>query len=133
MTDQDKPTAQELEVHIRHFPEMGYTVRASVDRAMEVSVDFEIFPIASVSDDGTTFNWKNKPWGSEFTTELEDAELFIDGYVRWDGCSNWLFHECARGFKIHACSKKELIEIGAIMAACHDITAELLPGWDGDD
>jgi hypothetical protein len=129
MTDQNKPTTQELEVHIRHFPEMGYTVRASVDRAMEVSVDFEIFPIASVSDVGTTFNWKSKsqPWGPEFATTLEDALVRLQGYVKWDGCSNW------NGVKFHVCSKKELIEIGAIMAACHDITAELLPGRDGDE
>ena len=62
------------------------------------------------------------------TDKMDDAQVFLSGNVRWDGCSNWYFNaqnECM----IHACNRKEVERIGEVMALCWDWTAELCEKW----
>lgn len=64
------------------------------------------------------------------TSSLADAEIFISGSVKWDGCSNWdMMPEEDRPGYFHGCSREHLTNIGEIMARCWDLTAKHCPNW----
>ena len=72
-------------------------------------------------------HWVNYKIYIPFSAKTGARELFIYGSVKWDGCSNWIFNENAKNMMVHACSKEELEQIGQILAACWDLTAEYIP------
>ncbi len=63
------------------------------------------------------------------TEKLEEAEVFLSGSVKWDGCSNFNLGE---GGYYHFCSKQEAIDIGVLLGRLYDWAAKLIPNWDGD-
>ena len=64
----------------------------------------------------------------EFTEDIKEADTYISGEVKWDGCSNWDF-DVAKDIMLHGCSKKDLTRIGEVMGICWDWTAELCEHW----
>jgi len=123
--------------HVKHFPDMNYTVRAKVE---ESNVTYEIFRISATSlpnaeHPDVTYSWRLNGSRTQpsFADNLDEAEVFVQGYVKWDGCSNWIFPENTYGCMFHACDKQTLVNIGLILGACHDWTSELLSCWDGND
>jgi len=57
---------------------------------------------------------------------IEEADVFMSGSVKWDGCSNWHFNEQERGM-IHGCCKDHLVNIGLALGEAWDWTKELIP------
>jgi hypothetical protein len=104
----------------RHFTDLGFSAVAAVH---SYHVDFAVYAIAGTEVDGTPV------YGPSFEKSLDGAEVYLHGFVKWDGCSNWHFDaqdECM----LHGCGRRDLTNIGGIMAACWDWTAELLPTFD---
>lgn len=58
------------------------------------------------------------------------AVTFLDGSIKWDGCSNWDFHtnECMA----HFCGVRQATSIGRLMQRMYEITAESMPKFDND-
>jgi hypothetical protein len=106
---------------IKHFDELDFSVIAEPST---YHVDFKIYEIVGVFDDG------QRDFSGE--TDIKEAEVFLSGSVKWDGCSNWTFDEQDRGVMIHGCDKNDLLRIGKIMAECWEWTKELCEKWDGD-
>ena len=44
------------------------------------------------------------------TTNINDAEVFVTGFIKWDGCSEWHFDE--GGY--HACGLEQAERVGRI-------------------
>jgi hypothetical protein len=59
----------------------------------------------------------------------EGATPLMQGYVKWDGCSNWSFPSTEKCM-YHACGRPGLTRVGEVMARCWDWTAQILPAWD---
>ena len=53
------------------------------------------------------------------------GDLFASGFVKWDGCSNWSFHQDTHMH--HACRREGLTAVGDILARCWDASAGLMP------
>lgn len=109
----------------KDFPDIGFYVVATPE---EYHVEYKIYTVAGREFDGTDYTI---PVFRNETTTPEHAEVFAHGFVKWDGCSNWDFDAC-QCLMIHACSRKNLTNIGEVLARCWDWTAELLPTWDKD-
>jgi hypothetical protein len=64
----------------------------------------------------------------EQTPDIEKAEKFLHGGIKWDGCSNWDFHtdQCLA----HFCGRKNATSIGRLIDRMYDITKEKLPTYD---
>lgn len=60
---------------------------------------------------------------------LEEAEPYLHGHVKRDGCSDWYFDEQDRSM-LHGCCREDIQRFGDVMAACWDWTAELLEGFN---
>lgn len=114
--------------NIRYFEDLCFAVVATEHSA---SVEFKIFDVISWSEDGPIYQRK----GSDRTdpiSELENAEVFADGFVKWDGCSNWLFNQGEDSQSmIHGCTRGDIARIGAVLSACWDWAKELLDSFEG--
>jgi hypothetical protein len=111
--------------HTKHLTELGYTI---VAEPQGHHVDYTVYEVVATDMDGKLF-WGGGECGMEGMVEtLEDAEPYLHGSVKWDGCSNWHFDEQDR-VMLHGCSRANVVAWGEVMAACWDWTRELCPAW----
>lgn len=123
MTDEITPVR-----HIRHDKALRFTV---VAYAYEHYVEYFIYDIVGFEDDNA-----DKPlWqraGSHTSPDcvetLDQAEVYLSGSIKWDGCSNWKFDEQDRCM-LHACDREGLLRYGLVMALCWDWMDEICPRW----
>lgn len=113
---------------IRNFPALMFSVRAVADR---YNVQFDIFRIHGfyMTPDGEIPFFRKINSNDEFDS-IDKSSPFISGYVKWDGCSNWMFNDCYENCMIHACDKEGLEHIGIILATCWDWAHELRPDFE---
>ena len=71
--------------------------------------------------------WNRKDWDSlpDPVMTLEEADVFLDGAVKFDGCSNWNFVSLP-DMLIHFCCKDEAVNVGKLFGAMYDLAAELI-------
>lgn len=123
---------QALQRHIRHVPELSFTI---VAEPHDYYVTYTIYDIQGFGE-GDTKDVFDKPlWPRAGATSspdcvetLEESEPYLHGDVKWDGCSNWEFDEQER-VMLHGCSRKGVQRFGEVMAMCWDWTKELCPNW----
>lgn len=122
---------------IKHFLDLMFTVVAEIK---EYSVEYTVYDIDMLGENPTTKEFDIPLWhrkGSSCTPDgvekIEEAEVFMNGYVKWDACSNWSLDAMQRQVMYHACDREGLARVGEVMARCYDWTAELLPTWDDFD
>lgn len=91
-------------------------------------VDFLVYEQHGIDTEDKVL-YVNKETG-DITSSPDEAEVYLSGFVKWDGCSNWEFNaqeECM----LHFCDRDSLGYISKIMQKCYDITAEYCPKWIG--
>lgn len=59
-----------------------------------------------------------------------DKPTYLNGFVKWDGCSNWMLDRQSDDCMFHACSREDLTRIGEVMARCWDWGKEIIPHWN---
>lgn len=92
-------------------------------------VDYKIYRISEYRDGDRSkpcFHRKDAQSSPDNVENIEDAECFMTGHVKWDGCSNWTMTDPY----FHACSRQELEQIGQVLTLCWDLTKTLCPHWD---
>lgn len=69
--------------------------------------------------------WQISFWDGPQFDVANKGELFVEGFIKWDGCSNWTFHteRCMH----HHCDREGLEAIGDILAKCWEACAEIIP------
>lgn len=98
MSDHDKT---ELIEHFHGSSEdFGFRIRW---RYSESWADVEVFEVAALcGDDGQRpeFERKGAMHGGDTTENLEEAEPYLSGYIKWDGCLELAFsdHMCGGFF-----------------------------------
>lgn len=112
--------------YVRHFPDLGYSVVAEPHGH---HVSFNVHEIVGVEENGTVL-WQRagSAFNREYATSIDEAQIFLHGDVKWDGCSNWHFDEQDR-VMLHGCSREDLTNMGAVMGQCWDWAKELLPNF----
>lgn len=65
----------------------------------------------------------------EETEVPDELELIGQGWVKWDGCSNWTFNQS--DVAIHFCERNDMLAFGEMMANCYDLAKQLIEGFDG--
>ena len=98
----------------------------------DYEAEFLVYALEGVEADGSPlYHQKDvRSWPAP-TDHICDAELFLHGRVKWDGCSDWHFDEQDR-IRLHGCAREDLTALGEVMARCWDWTAELCENWGGD-
>ena len=110
-------------INIKVFEDIGFV---AIGFPRGYLANFKVYKLCGItSPDGQLVFTKD----SDAVYEITEAELYLDGNVRWDGCSNWHFDEQDRCC-IHGCDRDDLTAIGEIMARCWDWAADLCIQWD---
>jgi hypothetical protein len=121
----DEPMKQVHEVRITGNDWPDYVVRSWPIN--DVVMGVEAFECVGDSGEGTDVRvFLRKGWTSfhEETTNLDEAEVFVEGSIKWDGCSN-LTHG-VDGRCIHSCSREEAMKIGALIGRLYDIARDMM-------
>lgn len=112
-----------------HNVDLEFTIVAEIQ---QYKVDYTIYDIEGYAQGDSLGIFDRPVWhkaGDKFypstVDTLEEAEPYLHGEVKWDGCSNWYFDEQDRNM-LHGCCRKDVQRLGDVMAACWDWTAELL-------
>lgn len=60
--------------------------------------------------------------GNSFDTviDINDAEVFMSGYIKWDGCANLRFDEQDRGL-IHICGEENFEDIAEAVHRLYEL------------
>jgi hypothetical protein len=104
--------------------EIGFVVTAQPDEAF---VEFKAYKVRERVDNCPKFeaDMKGARGPIEFTTDLEKANVYMDGSVKWDGCSNIRFNEQGVHY-MHFCGQKEAENIGKLLSEIYVIAADFL-------
>lgn len=116
--------------HRKDLQDLRFTVVAEVKEDLNEAyhVDYVVYN-ACYFDDDTPIQWRHKDNWNDITDTLENAEIFLHGSVKWDGCSNWWF-DIEEQIALHCCERWELTRVGEVLAFCYDWTKELLPNFN---
>lgn len=63
-------------------------------------------------------------FGFNFLEDYAEAEIFLHGNIKWDGCSNWDFH--SENIMVHFCGRKDATSLGRLMNHLYDIAENTL-------
>jgi hypothetical protein len=111
---------------IKHYKELNFTVVATPDTH---HVNFKVYDITGWEQSSDSKLWDVPCWGTDFSSTLDQAEVYLHGSVKWDGCSNWHFDEQER-VMLHGCERQQITRYGEVLGLCWDWTAELCPNWN---
>lgn len=109
-------------INIKVFEDIGFVAIAT--KIEPHFVEFEIYRIWGIDADGEILYISD----CSPVSNIAEAEIYLDGNVKWDGCSNWHIQESERCC-VHGCSREHLTAVGEVMARCWDWTAELCVNW----
>lgn len=112
--------------HIIHFKDINYTILATPS---EYACDFTVYQIVGEDECGSFVYNKKESGVGEFVFSTKDAEIFLYGYIKWDGCSNWYF-DAQDNVMIHFGRVNEAKNIGVLFDYLYRIAEMLIPAYD---
>ncbi len=122
-------------MHTEFYDDIGFTVvckPAPADQCPEHNWCFFAYQILATDENGNRlYNKKGSDWSPNFVDNLEDADKFLRGHVKWDGCSNWEI-EPDQIAMLHFCDKEQAQNVGVLFGRIYDLAAKFIPRWDGD-
>lgn len=114
-------------MNARLFEDIGFY---AVAEAHSHQVDFKVYEVEGLeSPNKPLFHKKDADTYPDPVESIDDAEVYLHGAVKWDGCSNWHFDEQDR-VMLHACDRSKLLAFGDVMAKCWDWAKEIMPNFD---
>lgn len=131
--DSEHKLPKEVRYERRDYKDIGFTAIAEPMGQDDIyAVRFEIYTIVSTDINGTVF-WQRRGACSSLNpvNRLDEAELYLHGHVKWDGCSNWYFDEQDR-VMLHCCGLNDIENIGKVMKRCWKWAGEFMTHWEGD-
>lgn len=86
---------------------------------------FKVVEIGGWDGDGNFF-FDNADWGKPDTSDPEEAEVYLEGAIKWDGCSNWSF---AGETQVHICGPEGVNRLKQLFDQMYVIAQERMPGY----
>jgi hypothetical protein len=103
------------ETIVRHWSDIEYTCALEI---YEHRAEFRLYKIETHKKDTPGWAIAGRGGNHPTTSKLEDAAVCVDGYVKWDGCSNFRIGDPVY---MHACSREELVNIGEVLSRVWDL------------
>lgn len=114
---------------IEHWEKLGFTAVISWEGESPAAIDFKLYKITDIWNGNPV--WERLDKDCYNTNKLEEARVYLDGFIKWDGCSNWRFVQ-QTNVMLHFCSLKEMQNISDVFTRCWTMTEDLLPRFEGD-
>jgi hypothetical protein len=102
------------------------------DMDHRLAMAFEVLELAGT--DGETgqvlFQLADGVCSLEPVEDIDSAEVFLEGSVKWDGCSNWKFND--GDCMLHFCGYQHATSLGRMMARMYEITQAEMGAFDAN-
>lgn len=105
----------------RHGGVGGHTIRWKWDN--EYVIHFSVYRIAAEGDDG--YEYRALDRDEYFTQDLDRAEVYFKGDLKWDGCCDIDFGDVC----LHLCGHEDAIMVCNLISSLWVRAAELM-GFD---
>jgi hypothetical protein len=120
---------QELDVVIEsktiHDEELMFSIVAKV---FSYRVEFTLYEICDFDEAKPTWQKCRSDKSPDPVSDMQSAQIYLHGYVKWDGCSNWHFDQQEIGM-LHFCGREDLTRVGSLLTRCFDLAREMCPRW----
>lgn len=110
---------------VRHLEGLMFSVVAE-QHENGCSVSYIVFQTLGVDEQGVRWWIKDRDGIFGMTSNIDEADVYLHGFVKWDGCSNWYFDEQDHAM-IHFCGRRGMKRVSDLLFACFDMTEELIP------
>jgi hypothetical protein len=110
---------------IEHWDDIMYG--ATFD-AHEHYVNVRAFTIYKMSDGSYEYQDAEAHSSPSPVADIDKAETFVRGSIKWDGCSNLEFNDDE--VMLHFCSKEGAMNVGVLLGRLYDVAREMMPGAD---
>ena len=107
-----------------------YTVVANTGNGY--ALDFKVYQVRGWEEDGKKlYNSTDtlKVPIERYTTEVGEAAVLMEGFLKWDGCCNFTFPGC-ESLWLHTCAKEEAGNLGRVLEFVYD-HGPCIPTWNG--
>jgi|HubBroStandDraft_2_1064218.scaffolds.fasta_scaffold141923_3 hypothetical protein len=94
----------------------------------DVVLSFLVFQITGTDESGKPLFETDD---ANYSENLLEANVFLHGDIKWDGCSNWYFDE-QDNVMLHFCGVKSASSLGRLMERMYDITAAKMSKFERD-
>jgi hypothetical protein len=109
------------------FEDIMYAVRVVCESPDDVTVKFSAVRISGFAESGAHVYAKDDERGcSGVTDDFDDANVFLSGRIKWDGCADMKFDE-QETVMLHFCGRNDVANLGALLPRLYDLAAELMP------
>jgi hypothetical protein len=105
------------------YDDIGFYVRTT--EVGSHHANFVVFRVQGQMDDGQCV-FEGSDGQAVFS--IDEAQVFLHGDVKWDGCSNWYFDEQDE-VMLHFCSKDEAMRLGLLMGRLYELAESLIEHW----
>ena len=103
----------------------------SSDGPSEHVMDFRVYEFNAYDPNAKTWCLgPNMLSMQENNTTVENADVYLSGAIKWDGCVNWSFGE--QDVAEHYCGLDEARTFLKLWERLYEIAAREIPAWDGD-
>jgi len=104
------------------MPDLGLHVRT---RKHFATLAFEVRVVIGMTGDPKPLYYADDPAAGNMTSDVERADLYASGAIRFDGCANvdWHTSECMQ----HACGREDMTRIGPLFDRLYDLAALAMP------
>lgn len=122
-----------LPLHQKHDLKIGDRVRYTIlnypiNEAVQGFIVLKIFGIDSGNN--LMFEYEKEGGAILGSADPSRADVYLHGYVKWDGCSNWYFDNQDNCY-LHFCGEEEAALLGEIMRTAYKITRDNIEYMEG--
>lgn len=95
----------------------------AIEKELPNVVDVQVYECYLTDKGLMNFQKKGSPSSPDYEPNLQQAERYMEGSIRFDGCSNVRFLNT--GY-LHFCGNKDAIRIGDIMKQLYAMAADMM-------
>jgi hypothetical protein len=110
------------------YKDLGYVVLYGVERHY---ITFMVFEILSL-EPKILLHAKHEDSRPNPVETFEDAEVFLAGRIKWDGCADLNWAPDDDGYH-HYCSRKQATEIGTLLHRIYELASDAMPNYEDLD
>jgi hypothetical protein len=113
-----------------NWPDIGYAIRATAGGldgdGGPYWIEFKVYTLCTINANGYGYQRDGSHFSPDVVDTLDEAEVFLRGSVKWDGCANFTFEEASA--MLHTCGREDMATIGKLLVRVHDFCGHMLTG-----
>lgn len=107
-------------------PDLNFVIRGQL-HPNELSVDIEVYAVMGVQEDGKCLLMADSEQGSpEPADTFDEADVYMHGFVKWDGCSHFMFNDNAKNCMLHVCGPDAARDLAGLFPAVMALAKDML-------